>query len=84
MRKDGKFVGADGSVPEGQAIVMAHLNECHELIEMVGTISLYLGLIVAVFDNRFQLKEAMNEDEDEEEYEDEEEDDDDTTQGQGE
>ena len=35
MRKDGKFVGADGSVPEGQGIVMAHLNECHELVEMV-------------------------------------------------
>jgi capsular polysaccharide biosynthesis protein len=36
MRKDGKFVGADGStVPEGQGIVMAHLNECHELLEMV-------------------------------------------------
>lgn len=35
MRKDGKFEAADGSVPEGQGIVMAHLNECHELIEMV-------------------------------------------------
>ena len=35
MRKDGKFVGADGSVPEGQGIVMAHLNEGHELVEMV-------------------------------------------------
>ncbi|KAI5999402.1 hypothetical protein F5J12DRAFT_277556 [Pisolithus orientalis] len=34
MRKDGKFVGVDGSVPEGQGIVMAHLNECHELLEM--------------------------------------------------
>jgi len=28
-------VGADGSIPEGQATVMAHLNECHELIEML-------------------------------------------------
>lgn len=37
MRKDGKFVGHDGSVPEGQGIVMAHLNECHELLEMVRT-----------------------------------------------
>ncbi|EPQ56789.1 hypothetical protein GLOTRDRAFT_128320 [Gloeophyllum trabeum ATCC 11539] len=35
MRKDGKFVGADGSIPEGQGIVMAHLNECHELLEML-------------------------------------------------
>lgn len=34
-RKDGKFIGIDGSIPEGQGIVMAHLNECHELIEMV-------------------------------------------------
>ncbi|KIY66861.1 hypothetical protein CYLTODRAFT_398134 [Cylindrobasidium torrendii FP15055 ss-10] len=35
MRKDGKFVGVDGTIPEGQAIVMAHLSECHELIEML-------------------------------------------------
>jgi hypothetical protein len=35
LRKDGKFVGVDGTVPEGQGIVMAHLNECHELLEMV-------------------------------------------------
>jgi len=35
MRKDGKFVGVDGSIPEGQGIVMAHLNECHELLEML-------------------------------------------------
>lgn len=35
MRKDGRFVGVDGSIPEGQGIVMAHLNECHELLEMV-------------------------------------------------
>ena len=35
MRRDGKFVGVDGTVPEGQGIVMAHLNECHELLEMV-------------------------------------------------
>ncbi|KAK0467203.1 uncharacterized protein EV420DRAFT_1617323 [Desarmillaria tabescens] len=34
-RKDGKFIGIDGSIPEGQGIVMAHLNECHELIEML-------------------------------------------------
>ena len=35
MRKDDKFIGVDGTVPEGQGIVMAHLNECHELVEMV-------------------------------------------------
>lgn len=35
MRKDGKFVGVDGSIPEGQGIVTAHLSECHELVEMV-------------------------------------------------
>ncbi len=35
MRKDGKFEASDGSIPEGQGIVMAHLNECHELVEMV-------------------------------------------------
>ncbi|KAJ4473646.1 hypothetical protein J3R30DRAFT_3406546 [Lentinula aciculospora] len=34
-RKDGKFIGADGSIPEGQGTIMAHLNECHELIEMI-------------------------------------------------
>lgn len=37
LRQDGKFVGMDGSIPEGQGIVMAHLNECHELLEMVRT-----------------------------------------------
>ncbi|KAF8478777.1 hypothetical protein JB92DRAFT_3085999 [Gautieria morchelliformis] len=35
LRKDGKFVGSDGSIPEGQGVVMAHLNECHELVEML-------------------------------------------------
>lgn len=35
MRKDGKFLSVDGTIPEGQGIVMAHLNECHELLEMV-------------------------------------------------
>ncbi|KAG8861396.1 hypothetical protein FRB96_002845 [Tulasnella sp. 330] len=35
-RKDGKFISSeDGSVPEGQGILMAHLNECHELLEML-------------------------------------------------
>ena len=35
LRVDGKFHGVDGTIPEGQGIVMAHLNECHELVEMV-------------------------------------------------
>lgn len=35
MRKDGRFVGVGGNIPEGQGIVMAHLNECHELLEML-------------------------------------------------
>lgn len=36
LRKEGRFIGVDGTIPEGQGIVMAHLNECHELVEMVG------------------------------------------------
>jgi hypothetical protein len=35
LRKDGKFIGVDGSIPEGQGIVMAHLSECHELVSML-------------------------------------------------
>ncbi|KAJ8590128.1 hypothetical protein M405DRAFT_816776 [Rhizopogon salebrosus TDB-379] len=35
MRRDGRFVGVAGNIPEGQGIVMAHLNECHELLEML-------------------------------------------------
>ncbi|KAJ3479761.1 hypothetical protein NLI96_g8830 [Meripilus lineatus] len=35
MRRDGKFLSIDGNIPEGQGIVMAHLNECHELLEML-------------------------------------------------
>jgi hypothetical protein len=35
MRKDGKFMAEDGSIPEGQAILVAHLSECHELLEML-------------------------------------------------
>ena len=38
MRKDGKFVCVDGTILVGQGIVMAHLNECHELLEMVRSI----------------------------------------------
>ncbi|KAF9644122.1 hypothetical protein BDM02DRAFT_3215438 [Thelephora ganbajun] len=32
LRVDRKFPGADGTIPEGQGIVMIHLNECHELV----------------------------------------------------
>ncbi|GAA5864873.1 hypothetical protein JCM8547_009257 [Rhodosporidiobolus lusitaniae] len=32
LRKDGKFEGRDGSIPEGQAIVHALLSEAHEMI----------------------------------------------------
>jgi hypothetical protein len=46
MVKDGKFVGKDGSIPEGQGIVMAHLNECHELIELVRRLPTYNHLIL--------------------------------------
>lgn len=43
LRKDGKFLGVDGTIPEGQGIVMAHLSECHELVQMVrDTKSLFL------------------------------------------
>lgn len=35
MRKDGRFVSADGTIPEGQGIIMANLSECHELVEML-------------------------------------------------
>lgn len=35
MRKDGRFIGVDGNVPEGQGIINANLSECHELVEMV-------------------------------------------------
>lgn len=50
MRKDGRFVGLDGSVPEGQGIIMAHLNECHELVEMVRHLPCFarLDLILVV------------------------------------
>ena len=49
LRKDGKFVGVDGSIPEGQGIVMAHLNECHELLEMVRRFYPYLATNLPIF-----------------------------------
>ena len=41
MRKDGRFHGTDGSIPEGQGIINANLNECHELVEMVSHVCLH-------------------------------------------
>ncbi|KAH8923267.1 hypothetical protein BT69DRAFT_1242315 [Atractiella rhizophila] len=35
LRVDGKFLGRDGSVPEGQAILTAELGECYEIISML-------------------------------------------------
>ncbi|KAK4684108.1 hypothetical protein P7C73_g6096, partial [Tremellales sp. Uapishka_1] len=35
LRKDGKFFAEDGSIPEGQAILVAQLSEAHELLEML-------------------------------------------------
>jgi len=35
LRVDGKFVGRDGSLPEGQGVVNATLSESHEIIEML-------------------------------------------------
>ncbi|KAG8745649.1 hypothetical protein FRC10_007346 [Ceratobasidium sp. 414] len=54
VRKDGKFIGSEGTIPEGQGIVMAHLNECHELLEMRVCFP--------------QLKEAMEEGEGEDDF----------------
>lgn len=33
MRVDGKFVGRDGSLPEGQGILNANLSEAYEMIQ---------------------------------------------------
>lgn len=43
LRKDGKFEGRDGSVPEGQAILNALLSEAHES-EPMDPASLYGSL----------------------------------------
>jgi hypothetical protein len=59
MRKEGKFVGADGSIPEGQAIVVAHLSECHELVEMVSADR--NERMNSRFSSAPQLKESMDE-----------------------
>jgi cell division protein ZapA (FtsZ GTPase activity inhibitor) len=67
MRKDGRFVGVDGSIPEGQGIIMAHLNECHELVEMVSFIR--SSTTYAHLAN--QLKESMEGDEEDEDEDEE-------------
>ena len=41
MRKDGRFIGVDGTIPEGQGIINANLSECHELVEMASPIYIY-------------------------------------------
>ena len=41
MRKDGRFIGVDGTIPEGQGIINANLSECHELVEMASPIHIY-------------------------------------------
>ena len=64
MRKDGKFVGVDGTIPEGQGIVMAHLNECHELLEMVRCASQVV--LVFLTEAISQLKQRMDEGQDDE------------------
>lgn len=63
MRKDGKFIGVDGSIPEGQGIVMAHLNECHELLEMV---CFSFRLVMTECSSCVQLKQRMDDGQDEE------------------
>jgi tRNA(Phe) wybutosine-synthesizing methylase Tyw3 len=35
IRRDGKFHADDGSIPEGQAILVAQFSEAHELLEML-------------------------------------------------
>lgn len=35
LRRDGKFLSEDGSIPEGQAILVAQLSEAHEILEML-------------------------------------------------
>lgn len=35
LRRDGKFLSDDGSIPEGQAILVAQLSEAHEILEML-------------------------------------------------
>ena len=76
LRQDGRFIGSDGSIPEGQGIINANLSECHELVEMVKFI-LYLTVqVVAHFLSFFppqQLKESMDEGVTDEEYDDEDE-----------
>jgi cell division protein ZapA (FtsZ GTPase activity inhibitor) len=62
-------VGADGTIPEGQGIIMAHLNECHELVEMVSFIKTSNDMCSS---HANQLKEAMDEGDEEDEEEDEE------------
>ena len=40
MRENGKFVGDNGTIPEGQGVVMAQWDECHELFVMAMVLSI--------------------------------------------
>ena len=71
MRRDGKFIGVDGTVPEGQGIVMAHLNECHELLEMVGHQNQPMWCVTLNISS--QLKQRMDEGQDDDFEDDEDE-----------
>ena len=74
LRKDGRFIGSDGSIPEGQGIINANLSECHELVEMVNPkkIPFFQVALLTLFSYK-QLKESMDEGVTDEEYEDEDE-----------
>jgi hypothetical protein len=48
---------------------MAHLNECHELVEMVCPLPSFLPTVLEIHLVSLQLKESMNEEETEDEPE---------------
>ena len=73
LRKDGRFIGSDGSIPEGQGIINANLSECHELVEMVNPKKYSFPSRLLTLLSYKQLKESMDEGVTDEEYEDEDE-----------
>lgn len=77
-------MGKDGTIPEGQGIVMAHLNECHELLEMVSTHNSIFPLGPKLLTTCVQLKESMeNESDEEDEEEEDEEEEEDAEESEG-
>ena len=62
LRKDGRFIGTDGTIPEGQGIIHANLNECHDLVEMV-CVSTRLESYMWLSVSSVQLKQSMDEEE---------------------